>query len=333
MVRYRPQLIAFALLGLVGVFASGGAYAQTGSWTVISARGSVQAAADTTGTLQSLAVGDAVTANAVIVSGTDGRAVLERAGDKIDIAPNTRIELQPEAASTTVLQSVGRAVYDIVTGGGPRFEVRTPFLIAGVKGTVFSVTVTGQGTAVSVSEGVVGVSPSGAGQGFAAADVTPGQSANASFGAGGLSVTVGGTPPGQDPESVRGASPPSDSRSDAAPANRGNGTTAQAARGNSGNGNGNGAGNNANGGNGNNGNGGGLGLSSVDNPGGNAGGNGGGNAGGNGSGNAGGNGGGNAGGNSGGNAGGNDGGNAGGNGGGNAGGNGGGNGNGNGNGN
>ena len=47
--------------------------------------------------------------------------------------------------------------YRIESGRDRQFEVETPYLIAGVKGTVFSVAVTTAGTTVSVSEGVVSV--------------------------------------------------------------------------------------------------------------------------------------------------------------------------------
>ncbi len=300
MVRRRfaalATLIAVALISLAT-----SASAQTGNWTVISVSGSVRGAPDVASGLQVLAAGDSVGGSAVVVTGPGSRAVIERNGDEIEIAPNTRVELQPETNSTWVLQSVGRAVYNIVTGGGPRFEVRTPFLVAGVKGTVFSVTVAADRADVAVSEGIVGVTPPSPSADFQSADVTPGQSASVAFGVGGagLSINVDDTPAGQDPESVRGATPPNASQSNngngAANGNggRGNSQAAEASRGNGGNGN------NA-GGNGN-GNGNGFGLTSVDEGGGNAGGNGGGNAGGNGGGNAGGNGGGNAGGNGGGN--------------------------------
>ena len=134
----------------------------------------------------------------MIVTGLDGRALLDRAGDRIEITPGTRLQLEPQATTTSVLQRAGRVIYDIVTGGKPRFDVQTPFLVAGVKGTVFSVTVTTNGASVSVSEGVVGVSPPTPG-GFDGADVSAGSSAAVSVDAGSLSITVEDTQPAARP--------------------------------------------------------------------------------------------------------------------------------------
>ncbi|MEK9946772.1 MAG: FecR domain-containing protein [Alphaproteobacteria bacterium] len=157
------------------------------------------------------------------MTGTNGRALLDRDGDRIQITPNARMELAPTATSTTVLQRAGRAVYDIVTGGRPRFKVETPYLVAGVKGTVFSVTVTTTGASVSVSEGVVSVDPPTP-SGFSAADVGAGQSAAVAVEAGSLSITVGDTPAGDVPAPLH-----DDSTRSAAP-ERGN-STATSARG------------------------------------------------------------------------------------------------------
>lgn len=171
---------------------------------MISADGVVSAAVTPNAPLQPIAQGQLIAATAMIVTGLDGRALIDRAGDRIEITPGTRLQLEPQASTTSVLQRAGRAIYDIVTGGKPRFDVRTPFLVAGVKGTVFSVTVTTSGA--SVSEGVVGVSPPTP-DGFDAADVGAGSSAAVSVAAAGLSITVEDTPAGRAPESLREVPP------------------------------------------------------------------------------------------------------------------------------
>jgi hypothetical protein len=173
---------------------------------VISADGVVSAAVTPNAPLQPIAQGQLIAATAMIVTGLDGRALIDRAGDRIEITPGTRLQLEPQASTTSVLQRAGRAIYDIVTGGKPRFDVRTPFLVAGVKGTVFSVTVTTSGASVSVSEGVVGVSPPTP-DGFDAADVGAGSSAAVSVAAAGLSITVEDTLAGRAPESLREVPP------------------------------------------------------------------------------------------------------------------------------
>ena len=223
-------------IGVVGAALvwTGAALAQDGPWTVVSADGVVSAAVSANAVLQPVRAGDTVSATALIVTGTNGRALLDRDGDRIQITPSARMELAPTATSTTVLQRAGRAVYDIVTGGRPRFKVETPYLVAGVKGTVFSVTVTTTGASVSVSEGVVSVDPPTP-SGFSAADVGAGQSAAVAVEAGSLSITVGDTPAGDVPAPLH-----DDSTRSAAP-ERGN-STATSARG-TGRGNANGRGN------------------------------------------------------------------------------------------
>jgi hypothetical protein len=88
------------------------------------------------------------------------RATLTRNGDLILVAAGSEVvlpEQQPDG-TTVVLQQSGHAIYKVAprTGGG-RFEVQTPFLVAGVKGTRFSVILEKDRAAVSVLEGVVEV--------------------------------------------------------------------------------------------------------------------------------------------------------------------------------
>ena len=240
----RQRVVVFACGVSAAFFLVSAAWAQTGPWTVISVEGAVSAAATPNAPLQPITQGQSIVATAMIVTGIDGRALLDRAGDRIEITPGSRLQFEPQASTTSVLQRAGRAIYDIVTGGKPRFDVRTPFLVAGVKGTVFSVTVTTGGASVSVSEGVVGVSPPTPG-GFDAADVGAGSSAAVSVDAGSLSITVEDTPAGRAPESLRdGAATPRGGQRSAAP-DRGSNSAVASGRGNTrgaqnGRGNGNG---------------------------------------------------------------------------------------------
>jgi hypothetical protein len=145
----RQLGVFFACAVSAALIWTNAAVAQTVSWTVISADGVVGAAATPNAPLQPIAQDQLIAATAMIVTGLDGRALIDRAGDRIEITPGTRLQLEPQASTTSVLHRAGRAIYDIVTGSKPRFDVRTPFLVAGVKGTVFSVTVTTSGASVS----------------------------------------------------------------------------------------------------------------------------------------------------------------------------------------
>ena len=92
---------------------------------------------------------------------------LTRQGDLILVAADSEVVLpdrRPDG-TTVVLQQTGHAIYKVAprTGGG-RFEVKTPFLVAGVKGTRFSVILEKDRAAVSVLEGVVEVRSTATGE-------------------------------------------------------------------------------------------------------------------------------------------------------------------------
>ncbi|WP_229003642.1 FecR family protein [Roseibium aggregatum] len=95
------------------------------------------------------------------------RAVLQRGKDSITVGPNTEFALsqfRSNDSQTTLLQRKGTIDVDVETRGRPFFRVETPYLAAVVKGTRFSVTVTGNESRVSVQRGVVGVQDLASGQ-------------------------------------------------------------------------------------------------------------------------------------------------------------------------
>lgn len=104
------------------------------------------------------------------------RAVLQRGNDSIAVGPNTEFALsqyRSNDSQTTLLQRKGTIDVDVETRGRPFFRVETPYLAAVVKGTRFSVTVTGNESQVSVQRGVVGVQDLASGQ---QSDLRAGQS-------------------------------------------------------------------------------------------------------------------------------------------------------------
>ncbi len=88
-----------------------------------------------------------------------GRATLTRDGDIILVSPGSMVTLPDgrNGAPDTIRQTSGRALYQVEPGREGRFEVVTPLLVAGVKGTQFSVIVRDGFTAVEVVEGHVEV--------------------------------------------------------------------------------------------------------------------------------------------------------------------------------
>jgi hypothetical protein len=120
-------------------------------------------------------------------TGRNGRVLLVRGAETILVAPNSAITIPPsqsDAASTTILQQAGSIRLEVEKRAERNFEVETPYLVAAVKGTEFTVTVS-QGTAsVDVTKGSVEVADFKSGQ---IALVMPGQSAKVTAaGAGGL---------------------------------------------------------------------------------------------------------------------------------------------------
>jgi hypothetical protein len=134
------------------------------TWKTLAASGRVEArqaeAADGAGWLP-LVRGDELAPLSLVQTGHRGRATLARGGNLLILDPDSRVEL-PEASAhggmrTSVMQPSGSVLYEVEGSRNPHFEVVTPYLVAGVKGTSFLVTVSDRYTAVTVERGVVEV--------------------------------------------------------------------------------------------------------------------------------------------------------------------------------
>jgi len=88
-----------------------------------------------------------------------GRATLTRDGDIVLVSPGSLVTLPGGVSSSveTIRHDSGSALYQVKPGREGRFEVVTPLLVAGVKGTQFSVFVRDGYAAVEVVEGHVEV--------------------------------------------------------------------------------------------------------------------------------------------------------------------------------
>lgn len=144
----------------------------------------------------SLGAGRALSEGSVIETGTDGRVILSRGDESIVVSPNTSLSLAPESnrgMMTTILQRMGTILLSVDKKDRQHFEVETPYLAAVVKGTKFTVTVDGKGSAVHVVEGAVEVIDLGTGD---VGLIRPGQTAQSfASAAGGLSVSGPGAAP------------------------------------------------------------------------------------------------------------------------------------------
>ncbi|MBL6946001.1 MAG: FecR domain-containing protein, partial [Rhodospirillales bacterium] len=128
-------------------------------WAVAAVDGETVFWRPRSGETQRLLVGTILGPANVLEVGTGGSATLARGNDLIVVAENTEMTVPTEPATegfTKVIQSIGRLLLQIESGRDRRFQVDTPYLSATVKGTAFSVSVTADEAAVSVTEGTVG---------------------------------------------------------------------------------------------------------------------------------------------------------------------------------
>ncbi|MCZ6650301.1 MAG: FecR family protein [Acidobacteria bacterium] len=154
--RLYPALACFLIIGPIL------AAAPDTQWTVLSASGSVEFTRDQAAGLawETLVRGARLPGAAALRTGADGRATLALGRSLILVDPDSRLELPSRSSPLRplrVYQASGSANYDIHKGRRQRFQVITPYLVAGVKGTVFRVQVGEKSSSVLVTQGVVEV--------------------------------------------------------------------------------------------------------------------------------------------------------------------------------
>ncbi len=151
------------------------------TWAVTQASGNVQyriGGKAPTG-WRALQVGAVLGAAAEVRTGSDSRAMLTHQGTTLTVSPDSGLKLpgadRPNGVYR-VFQSLGTLLYRIKerAAGMAAFEVETPYLVAVVKGTVFTVNASNAGAAVHLTEGVVDVQPTLGGTGVT---LTPGRTA------------------------------------------------------------------------------------------------------------------------------------------------------------
>jgi ferric-dicitrate binding protein FerR (iron transport regulator) len=149
-------LFLFLLLGLWGGAA---AAAEAPPWRVTETAGPVRVVHS--GLVLAAARGGQLAAGDIVSTGPGGRAVLVRGREYVIVSPGSRVRLPAAAEPRGFVQMVedyGRALFRIERKSTPHFAVRTPYAVALVKGTVFTVEVTEKGSTVTVTEGRVEVS-------------------------------------------------------------------------------------------------------------------------------------------------------------------------------
>ena len=132
------------------------------TWKTLAASGPVEARAiiGTETVWDRVTRGDELEPRTVVRTGRRGRATLAQQASVLMVDPHSELELpytvSPDGPSS-VTQTTGSVVYEVDGEKVDDFKVVTPYLIAGVKGTTFLVSVTDRYAAVTVEHGVVEV--------------------------------------------------------------------------------------------------------------------------------------------------------------------------------
>lgn len=110
----------------------------------------------------------------LVRTGHRGRATLTRSGDVLMVDPESQVALPLLTGDeSSVVQTSGSVIYEVGRREGRDFKVVTPYLVAGVKGTIFMVTVADSYASVTVEEGLVEVTSLASGESL---DVGAGES-------------------------------------------------------------------------------------------------------------------------------------------------------------
>ncbi len=151
---------ALLLLFLVVISATPGnrAFAsEQRNWVIVDTVGHVRLM----GQVRRLEPGDVLPPNQALITEAGAQATLVQGEDVMVVYENSRVEVpqEPEGSGVTrIFHRLGEVLFDVTPRTSRSFRVESPFLIAGIKGTRFSVIVDDQGSRLSVIEGHVEVS-------------------------------------------------------------------------------------------------------------------------------------------------------------------------------
>lgn len=134
--------------------------AESQPWIVDTVSGDVYArqAEQNTGESKNVVPGTVLWAPFEVITGRDGKASLARGTDRIDVSPNSVIQLgadnvEPAGILSQIRLQLGIALFKVDKLPKRGFEVETPFLVSVVKGTTFTVRVGTRAAGASLVEG------------------------------------------------------------------------------------------------------------------------------------------------------------------------------------
>lgn len=157
--RFSAPLVAALLL--LPAASSAEAPPAPAPWKTVAASGPVEALPASRGdeAWTRVSRGDRFAPLDRVRTGKRGRATLAEGATLLLLDPESDVTLPERAPGqpTAVVQRRGNVVYEVDGKTHRGFRVETPYLVAGVKGTVFLVSVADGRAAVTVEEGVVSV--------------------------------------------------------------------------------------------------------------------------------------------------------------------------------
>jgi len=175
--KWIGAVVVAAGLALAGAKAANASDGRT--WRVSDIKGSASVSVDGTN-WTTLKRGDRVEPGTAVKTGADGRLIMVRTGDSLDVAPDSHFDIPAKGQAgaknpaTHIMQKMGTILFKITTRPDNPFTVKTPYLAAVIKGTTFTVSVDRNDAALHVSKGAVQVSSILGGQTVL---VRPGQTA------------------------------------------------------------------------------------------------------------------------------------------------------------
>jgi hypothetical protein len=163
------RAVAFTILFLLS------GPAQAAEWRVVKIIGDGWVDNGNAARKIALTSGQELSGTAIVTTGRTGTVVLVRGRESMIVGPGAIVEIPASRhGRTTIRQSSGIVHYDVQKRNVRHFEVRTPDIVAVVKGTKFTVTQNRLSSTVSVREGSVQVThPDSGSRSF----VKPGQKA------------------------------------------------------------------------------------------------------------------------------------------------------------
>jgi hypothetical protein len=115
------------------------------------------------GKWQPLRRGEVVSDDRVIRTMASGNVEFTRDAEVISLGPNTQVQIVDRKGKryTTVKEQYGKVAIEANVENVQHFAVETPYLVAVVKGTKFTVTTSDSGSQVKVTRGLVAVTGAG----------------------------------------------------------------------------------------------------------------------------------------------------------------------------